>query len=741
MVWDSRALGHDMRMSSRTWLRPVIVLLVIVGWLAIGGAGGQTFGKLSDVQENDAAAFLPSSAESTQAAELHAEFVPVQAVPGIFVVGGITGAEDIAEVEAFVEDVVAQPIAEDPEGRTVGDVLAPPASQQMPAVVPSEDGEAALVAFNIAPDVLEETVGEASLGELVAETIRDTWEETGSDLDGHLTGALGVLADLLEAFAGIDGILLLVALAVVLVILLIVYRSPVLPFLVLSTALIALTGAILAVFALADADVITLNGQSQGIMFILVVGATTDYALLLVARYREELLRIESPYSALWRAWRRSLEPIAASAGTVILGLLVLLLSDLKSNAALGPAGALGIAAALVAALTLLPALLLIGGKHARGVFWPAMPRYTGEAAAIDADPSEGKGFWPRVARGVDAHPRRTWIVAALGLLAFAAFLPTFKAGGLGEQDVFTGRVDSVQGTEILEQHFDAGATSPIRIIAPEGTADAVVEAAGAVEGVEQAYVLTPSVAQGAPPGVAGPEDPITVDGMVEVIAVTQVSSSSAEASDIVQEVREAVHPIDEAVLVGGSAAEQLDTRLTTQRDTLIIIPTILAVIFVVLVLLLRAVVAPLLIVVANVLSYAATIGLAAILFNTVFDFPGSDPAVPLLGFVFLVALGVDYSIFLMSRAREESLQHGTRPGVRRALAVTGGVITSAGIVLAATFAALGVIPLIFLAQIAVIVGLGVLVDTFVVRSLLVPGLVGDIGRPSWWPWVKRIPR
>ncbi len=729
-----------MRMSSRTWLRPLIVLAIVVAWLAIGGAGGQTFGKLSEVQENDAAAFLPSSAESTQAAELQAEFMPAQAVPGIFVVDGISGPEDIATVEEFVADVVATPIEGDEQGRTVGDVLSPPASQVAPQVVPSEDGEAVLVAFSMDSELVGETAGEDALGELVAQTIRATWAEVDTDLDGHLTGALGVLADLLEAFAGIDGILLLVALAVVLVILLIVYRSPVLPFLVLSTALIALTGAILAVFALADADVITLNGQSQGIMFILVVGATTDYALLLVARYREELLRTQSPYDALAHAWRRSLEPIAASAGTVILGLLVLLLSDLKSNAALGPAGAIGIASALLAALTLLPALLLIGGKHARGVFWPAMPRYAGDSAEVDADPSQGKGFWPRLARRVDAHPRRTWALAALGLVIAAAFLPTFKTGGLGEGDVFTGRVDSVQGTAVLEDHFDAGATSPIRIFVPEDQADAAVEATAAVEGVQDAYLLTPSVAEGAPPGVAGPEEPVVIDGMVEVVAITQVSSSSAEAADIVQDVRDAVHPLDDSVLVGGQAAEQLDTRLTTQRDTLVIIPTILAVIFVVLVMLLRSIVAPALIVLANILSYAATIGISAILFNYVFDFPGSDPAVPLLGFVFLVALGVDYSIFLMSRAREESLQHGTREGTRRALAVTGGVITSAGIVLAATFAALGVIPLIFLAQIAVIVGLGVLVDTFVVRSLLVPGLVGDIGRPVWWPWARRIP-
>ncbi|WP_084130578.1 efflux RND transporter permease subunit [Demequina sp. NBRC 110055] len=729
-----------MSTSQRTWWRPLVLVVVIVAWLAIGGAGGQTFGKLSDVQENDSAAFLPSSAESTLAAEQHREFSPVTSLPGIFVVDGVTGEEDLAQVESFVDDVVAMPIEGDAEGRTVGEVLSPPAGQQAPQVVPSEDGEAALVAFSIDSGVAEEAVGEGTLGESVAQTIRAVWAEQDTDLEGHLTGALGILADLLEAFAGIDGILLLVALAVVLVILLIVYRSPVLPLLVLSTAMIALTGAILAVYAMADADMITLNGQAQGIMFILVVGATTDYALLMVARYREELLRTPSPYTAMAKAWRRSVEPIAASAITVILGLLVLLLSDLKSNAALGPAGALGIVSALIAALTLLPALLLIGGKHARGVFWPAMPRYREDAAdAVVADPSQGKGFWARVARGVDAHPRRTWIAAGAGLLVFAAFVPTFQASGLGQQEVFTRDTDSVKGTAVLEDHFDAGASSPIRIIVPEDQAEATVEATAGVDGIEDAYLLTPSVAQGAPAGVAGPEDPIVVDGRVEVVAITQVSSSSNEAADIVQDVRDVVHPLADDALVGGTAAEQLDTRLTTQRDTAIILPTILAVIFVVLVLLLRAVVAPLLIVVANIVSYGATIGLSALLFNHVFGFPGSDPSVPLLGFVFLVALGVDYSIFLMSRAREESLAHGNRAGIRRALAVTGGVITSAGIVLAATFAALGVIPLIFLAQIAVIVGLGVLIDTFVVRSLLVPGLVADVGKRSWWPWSSRI--
>ncbi|WP_228375075.1 MMPL family transporter [Demequina iriomotensis] len=723
-------------MNIRSWARPLLIVLCIVAWLAIGGAGGQTFGKLSEVQENDSAAFLPSSAESTEAAAAHADFAPTDSVPTLLAVEG--GGADVATVQSFVDGVLAEPLEGDPEGRTLADVTLTGPQGQGPTAIPSEDGEAILVSFAVDADVFDETAGEDSLGQLYVDTLRTAWEEAGTGLTGYVTGPGGLVADLVEAFGGIDGILLLVALGVVLVILLIVYRSPVLPFLVLSTSMLALTGAIIAVFALANADVITLNGQSQGIMFILVVGATTDYSLLLVARYREELLRLESPYAALSHAWKRSLEPIAASAGTVIIGLLVLLLSDLKSNAALGPAGAIGIVASFLAALTLLPALLLIGGRHARGVFWPAMPRYRGDDAHESEETIEAveerAGLWGRISRGVDARPRAVWAAAALGLAVLAAFVPTFTSGGLGERDIFTAETESVTGFEFLEQHFDAGATSPIRVIAAEGAADEVLAAVQGVDGIVEAYVLTPAVAAGAPAGSVPGEQPVVVDGRVEIDAVTQVSASSAEALDIVAEVRTAVHAVEPDALVGGQAAESLDTRLTTERDLTVILPTILAVILVVLILLLRAFTAPLLIILANVLSFAATIGLSALVFNHVLDFPGTDPSVPLLGFVFLVALGVDYSIFLMSRAREESLVHGSREGIRRALAVTGGVITSAGIVLAATFAALGVIPLIFLAQIAFIVAAGVLIDTFVVRSLLVPGLIGDIGRRAWWP-------
>lgn len=722
-------------MKTRAVWRPLLVLLVIVGWLAVGGVGGQTFGVLSSVQENDNAAFLPSSAESTKAAAEHEKFVPSDTVPGLFVVDDLSGPQDVGAVQAWAERAAAEPLPGDEQGRTVGDVLTAP-----PFAVPSEDGQAALVVFDVGSATFSETAGESSIGELVVEAVRASWAADGLDNPGYFTGAAGIVADLVGAFAGIDGILLIVALLVVLVILLIVYRSPVLPFLVLATSMIALTGAIILVYQLAKNGVIALNGQSQGIMFILVVGATTDYALLLVARYREELLHRESTYDALAVAWKRSLEPIAASAGTVILGLLVLLLSDLKSNSALGPAGAIGIAAAFLAALTLLPALLLIGGKHARGVFWPSLPRYLGEdaedATSIEAVEKRA-GIWGRVSRFVDARPRRVWVGSAALLVVMAAGLTQLNADGVGDRDVFLTETESVTGFDVLEAHFAAGATSPVRIFVDQAVADEVLAAVRGVDGIDDAYPLTPAVVQGGPPS-GGDDAPIVVDGRVELNAVTATAASTRASQDVVQAVRDVVHPIDPNALVGGAAAEALDTRLTTDRDITVIIPVILLVILVVLALLLRSLVAPALIVLANILSFGASLGVSAVIFEYVLKFPGVDPAVPLLAFVFLVALGVDYSIFLMSRAREESLTYGTPEGVRRALAVTGGVITSAGIVLAATFAALGVLPLVFLAQIAIIVGFGVLVDTFIVRSLLVPGLISQIGKAAWWPFAGK---
>jgi RND superfamily putative drug exporter len=483
-----------------------------------------------------------------------------------------------------------------------------------------------------------------------------------------------------------------------------------------------LAAAGFVVYHVARAGWITVSGQSQGILSILVVGAATDYALLLVARYKEELHDEESAWQALRNAWRATVEPIVASAATVALGLLALTLADLKGTSGLGPVGAIGIAGALLSALTFLPAVLVLGR---RWIFWPSTPHvdHVHRSDAIE----RGRG-WGRVARFVGEHPRRVWVATGVALLAASAFLPTLRADGIATTDIFRTTVDSVTGQRVLERHFDAGSGSPVQVIAPQEDAAQVL---GLLEANEDLTNAATGLVPGAPPKV--------VDGRVVLQATMRMPAEAPEALDVVQTLRVQLHrEVGTDVLVGGQSAQNLDVRQVADRDLWVVMPTIIAIVFVVLVLLLRSLVAPLLLVAANVLSFGATMGISALVFNHVFGFPGGDPTTVLYGFVFLVALGVDYSIFLMTRAREESAGHGTRRGVLVALAVTGGVITSAGIVLAATFGALSVIPLVFLAQISFIVAFGVLLDTLVVRSLLVPALSIDVGDRVWWPRLSR---
>ena len=718
-------------------LRGIAVLAVLLVWTAVGGVGGMTVGKLSEVQENDAAAFLPSGAESTRAGELATQFRDTPTLPALVVVDG-DGALTPDQLAAVTQ------YASDAPGLAVGDGALADSLVAPPVVIPSEDGEAVLVTVSLDAAAASEQVGEERLVNLAVAALRSaTGPLADAGLTAYVTGPAGAIADLVEAFGGIDSLLLLVALAVVFVILVLVYRSPSLPFTVLLTSLFALAGAALAVYELAAAGVLVLNGQSQGILFILVVGAATDYSLLLVARYREELRRVVAPHVALRRAVRASVEPIAASAGTVVAGLLSLLLSDLASNSSLGPVAAIGIVAAFVASLTLLPALLLVGGRHARYVFWPRVPRPVDAADDRAARPADEplehlearSGLWGRVAGLIGRRPRRVWLLTAAALLLASVFAPSLRAEGTSESDVFLTDVDSVAGEEVLADHFDAGQVQPITVVAAEEDLDVVVETASGVDGVLSAAAVTGGAA-GAPADPSAP--PVVVDGRVLVEVVTEAAAETQEATVVVADVRDAVHAAAPGSLVGGAAAERLDTQLTSARDLRVIVPTVLAVILLVLVLLLRAVVAPVVVVLANLLSFGATLGVGALVFNDALGFPGADATVPLYAFVFLVALGIDYSIFLMTRVREESRRHGTREGVRRGLAVTGGVITSAGVVLAATFGTLAVIPLLFLAQIAFLVAAGVLIDTLVVRTLLVPGLVNDLGRRSWWPWAGR---
>ncbi|MGY1729530.1 MMPL family transporter [Geodermatophilus sp. SYSU D01062] len=674
------------------WLLPLVVLLA---WLGAAGPLGSLSGQLTGLQENDTAAFLPDSAESTRVAELSQGFSPTEAIPAVLL------WEADGPLDPATLDAVGQALA---EATAVAEDAGALAGQASPPI-PSEDGEAVQAVLPLTPELGDEIV-------TVVEDLRAAIAVDGTD--AFVTGPGGIFADFANGFAGIDGLLLAAAFGVVLLILLVVYRSPLLPFLVIGTAGLALTAGNAVAYLLADAGLITVNGQSQGIAAILVVGAATDYGLLLVARFREELQREPSRFTAIRVALRRSWEPIVASGATVVLGVLCLLFSDLASNRGLGPISAVSVALAVVAALTFLPAALALLGRAA---FWPFRPH-------VGEPPREGRG-WRRVAALVGRRPRRVLALSTLALVAAAVFAPTYDASGITFSDAIRGESNGVDGQEALARHFDAGSGSPTIVVTPEGNWPEVAEAAAATEGVASVVPFT-----GGPPG----GDPVVVDGLVRLDVTLAVPADSTEAIDVVQDLRTTLDDADPAALVGGDTASNLDARETAARDLRVIVPSVLVVITVVLALLLRSLVAPLLLVATVVLSVGATVGVAALLFDGVFGFPGSDPGILLIGFVFLVALGIDYNIFLMTRAREESARHGTRDGVLRALAVTGGVITSAGMVLAATFGALAVLPLLFLTQLAFLVGFGVLLDTFVVRSLLVPSAVALLGDRTWWP-------
>lgn len=686
--------------SARRWVLPLVVVLL---WLLVGGPLGSFAGRLAEVQENDNANFLPRSAESTLALDALTQFQEQETIPTTIVFqrdGGLTEADREA-IEAYLPDLAA-----------VENV----AGQGVTGPEPSPDEEAAQVVVQIATTDGEEVIASV-------EEMREVLSDPPEGLVALVGGQGGILGDFIEAFGAIDGILLLVALSVVLVILLVVYRSPVLPLVVLLCALLGLGLASAVIFALASSDLLDLNGQSQGILFILAVGAATDYSLLVVARFREELRDRESKYDAMRAALTASFEPILASGLTVILGLLCLLLSDLSSLSGLGPVGAIGIATAMLGSLTLLPAILVLLGRRA---FWPYQPHFGSEHA-------DTRGVWGRLARLISRRARTVWVTTFVALAAASGFIVTLNEEQIPQTDIFLAEVDSVAAQEILETHFEADPASPVQILVPEAEVERTVQLLLVHDGIA-------APPEGGPPPVfaipAGtdPMVPRIVDGSAMLFATLADPADSAAAADTVRALREDLDEIDEEILVGGSTAINLDVRETTSADRARVIPAILAVIFVVLALLLRALVVPLLLLIANVLSFAATMGISALVFSYVFDFPASDPSTTLIGFVFLVALGIDYSIFLMTRVREESIRQGTHPGILKGLSVTGGVITSAGVVLAATFAALGVLPLLFLVQIAFIVAFGVLLDALVVRSLLVPALCYDVGPRIWWP-------
>lgn len=673
------------------WITHPFAKWAVIGfWVIVAAALSPLAGKLMDAQDNDAKSWLPASAESTEVLTVASSFTSPNTIPAVIVYvreSGLT-PQDLAKVTADVEAFGAL-------GTLDGKVTGP---------ITSEDGQAAQVVVPL--DLGSE--GWNLAADAVA-SLRATAEQGADGMQIYVTGPAGQAADSSKAFQGIDSTLLYAAAGVVIVILLLTYRSPILWVLPLITAGIALTVAQAVIYLLVGHTTLTVNAQSAGILTVLVFGAGTDYALLLIARYREELRRHQNKHEAMSLALHRAAPAIAASGATVAIGMLCLLFAQMRSTSGLGPVAAIGIIVALLVTLTLLPAMLVACG---RWVFWPRVPHLG------DAQPSE-HGMWAHVGQRISHAPRRTWVVTSLILAALSIGVVQLNANGLTSAESFRGEQPSIVGEQVLAEHFPAGSGSPVVVVSDAAAASAVRAAFAGVEGIEATSVTEPVVA-----------------GTYAYMEGTLTSEpDSQEAFDTIDRTREAVHAVPEAnALVGGGTALILDVKRASAADNRVIIPIILLTVFLILCLLLRAITAPIILVATVVLSFAAAMGVSALVFRHVFGFAGADPSLLLFVFVFLVALGIDYNIFLMTRVREEALKFGTRRGALIGLAATGAVITSAGLVLAGTFAVLGTLPLVAFAEIGFAVAFGVLLDTIVVRSVLVTALNLDVGRHMWWP-------
>ncbi|MEZ5078984.1 MAG: MMPL family transporter [Solirubrobacterales bacterium] len=792
--------------------------IVVAVWLAaivVAAGPAQLIAKFDEAEDNESTSYLPGDAESTAALEATEVLQGGELAPAVIVFRrdeGLTPA-DFKTIEEAVaamtverfDGVIADgtTAASGGESGEPAEAAVPPGSLppgcggqattvpgQPPGYQPfvgpvcSEDGKAALISAYIKPE------GD---GRKITEPI-DAWQdvlgEIGGGLEAKITGGAGFSADAVKVFENINGTLLLAAVSLVIFLLIVIYRSPM--FFLLPVVAVLFAEALSRSLGYGVSELgFTVNGQSSSIMSVLVLGAGTDYALLLVARYREELHHSDDRHAAMRTALASAGPTIFASAATVIAALLCLMLADVNGTAGLGPIGAIGIFCAALSMLTLLPALLTIVGRRAFWPFVPHTPETAPDPAAISARAREKivdgpavavtvkvvlsclvvlvlgivflpvvllywvlrrlsggnipplispldrriftpyefrrhrserqvdatHGVWKRVGDRVAARPLRVMAGAFAVLLVLCAGFAFFSTD-LTENDSFRGAVESVEGQDLVNESFPSGATAPTNVVvADPARVEAVREAVAAVPGVE---AVAEPVAQGVP-GV-----------LFE--ATLEPEPYSTAAIDLVDPLREAVHRAEPDSLVGGPTAVQHDLRVAASRDSLVIPPLILIVVFLILIGLLRALAAPLVLIGTVILSFLAALGFGYLVFDLVFGFPGSDPSLPLAAFVFLVALGVDYNIFLIARAREEAEKHGSKQGILRALAVTGGVITSAGIVLAGTFSVLAVLPLVFLTELGFVVAFGVLLDTFLVRSVLVPSIALTMGNRFWWP-------
>lgn len=677
-VWDRVADAATGRRSGALAAAIVILAVAVMGLVGSNDSADQSPNS------------LPTSAESYQVDELLSQFSDSDTAPVILVLSRADGGDltptDIEGAAAAQSRLLAV-------DRSVPDEPGPP-----PIVAP--DGKAAIALVQV-----DSELSGFTLNELITELRSAASDGLSPDLDAQVTGGPAFGADIANSFSGANFTLLAVTALVVAVLLIVTYRSPILWLVPLAVIGFADRFATTVGTVLAQATGLSFDGSTSGITSVLVFGAGTNYALLLISRYREELRREPDHRLALHRAVRQAGPAILASNATVVLALLTLLLAMLPSTRSLGALAAAGLVVAAVFVLFVLPPLLKLCGPK---LFWPFVPKES------DRDTTT-EGVWHSIAAGVARRPVATASVTIVALLACCGALFGTQIG-LSQTEQFRVTAESVEGFDTLSQHFPAGSADPMTVLAPTADIDGVISTAEGIDGV----VSVDRVAD-------------SDTGLTRLSVVTDAAPASDESFAVVGDLRAALTGVDRA-LVGGSDAKALDTSDAAARDRLVVIPAILAVVLAVLLVLLRALVAPVILVATTVLSAVAAIGVGSWVSLHVFGFPALDDNTPLFAFLFLVALGVDYTIFLVTRTREETPRHGTRSAIVRAVSATGGVITSAGIVLAAVFCVLGVLPLITLTQLGIIVGLGILLDTFVVRTVVIPALFTLIGPGIWWP-------
>ena len=713
---------------------------VLAAWVIVGLGLGQFQPRLQESTTNENEAFLPDGAESTEVNDLISDRFPDGREVDALIVynreGGLTEAdrrrisEDALAIAGLSRPDPAAPCASseltdlltviDPfTGPVCGagnlgapDEAAPDeagAGGEGPpegaALSVSEDGTTAAMLVRTSSEASEDIQDNVvALRELVPSS-----DAPAGELRAYVTGVAGIVNDSVEVFQSVDLTLLLVTVTLILVLLLLIYRSPVVALVPLIVVAIAYCIAAAAVYGLIEAGAIEVSGQTTALLIILMFGAGTDYCLLIVARFREELRQREDVHDAMAHATERTAPAILSAGGTVVAAMLVLMLADMRSTASMGPVLGLGVAIMVAAGLTLLPALLACLGRRA---FWPAVPRFGSEAQSVS-------GIWRRIGHFVHDRPVVT-LALSVAVLAVGALGNLQERGILDFGEGFRNDPESVQGQRLVERELAAGQTAPTTVVAAAPVAERVAAVVAEHEGVEAA-------------GISGRSE----DGeLARIDATLAYDPFSDEASETIPKLRAAVGEAagGELALVGGLTAENYDTEKTLDADARVIVPLVLAVIFLILCALLRAVVAPLYLIATVVLSFAFAIGASTLIFTEVFNQPDSDPSLATFAFIFLVALGVDYNIFLISRIREEAHRRETKDAVIVGLERTGGVITSAGLILAGTFCALMTLPLEVLFQIGFTIALGLIVDTFLVRTILVPSVAFLLGERNWWP-------